>query len=58
MPEFQVSGIIKKIERTHRSKEFKFLGIPAIIAKFTDWDLSSPMVSNAREKEYKVHDEY
>lgn len=53
-----MSGIIKKIERTHRSKEFKFLGIPAIVAKFTDWDLSSPMISNAGEEEYKVHDEY
>ena len=38
LPKFQVSNI-NKIERADRSKESEFSEIPAIIAKFTDWDL-------------------
>ena len=45
LPEFQVSDIINKIERADRSKESEFSEIPAIIAKFTDWDLMETIKS-------------
>ena len=45
LPEFQVNDIIKKTERAHRSKESEFSEIPAIIGKFTDWDLMEKIKS-------------
>ena len=45
LPQFQVSDIIEKIERALRSKEPEFSEILAIIAKFTDWDLTEKIKS-------------
>ena len=45
LPEFRVSDIINKIERAPRSKESEFSEIPAIIPKFTDWDLTEKIKS-------------
>ena len=45
LPQFQVSDIIEKIERALRSKESEFSEILAIIAKFTDWDLTEKIKS-------------
>ena len=45
LPKFQVTDFIKKIERAHRSKKSELSEIPAIIAKFTNWDLTEKFKS-------------
>ena len=55
MPQFQVSDIIEKIERAHRSKESEFSEIPAIIAKFTDWDLTEKIKSGFTKSKSSIY---
>ena len=47
--------LLKKIEKAHRSKESEFSEIPAIIAKFTDWDLTEKIKSGFMKSKSSIH---
>ena len=56
MPEFQVSYIInQKNKRAHNSKESEFSQIPAIIAKFPEWDLMEKIKSGFKKSMSTIH---
>ena len=50
-----MSSLIERTERAHRSKESEFSEIPAIIAKFTDWDLTEKIKSGFIKSKSSIH---